>query len=109
MTDEMRSSISLDLGLKLGNANRGRLPTAFPYANGAAFNSYELQHEAKCLPSTRIDLLRSVIHGPTALRASASSGSTVIAGAGKSTIARTVAQNFERSASTSGELLEKAW
>jgi hypothetical protein len=61
MTDEMRSSISLDLGLKLGNANRGRLPTAFPYANGAAFNSYELQHEAKCLPSTRIDLLRSVI------------------------------------------------
>jgi hypothetical protein len=37
----MRSFISLKLGLKLGNAEQDRLLTTLPYADTAAFNSYE--------------------------------------------------------------------
>ena len=50
MTDEVGSSISLELGLKLENAEQDHLLTTLPYADGTAFNFYERQHEANCLP-----------------------------------------------------------
>jgi hypothetical protein len=57
----MRSFISLEVGLKLGNAEKDHLVTTLPCADGAVFNSYERQHEAKCLPNARVDLLHSAM------------------------------------------------
>ena len=66
-----------------------------PVAEGASFDSYRLQHEATCLPGTRAELLDQI-------QAWSNNSAKHIwwlsggAGAGKSTIARTVAASFAR-------------
>jgi len=66
-----------------------------PIAEGASFDSFDNQHGEKCLPDTRSDLRRQVADW-----AEASDGKCIfwlngMAGTGKSTIARTVAQSFD--------------
>src|SRR5690242_5930826 len=64
-----------------------------PTAKGAAFDSHADEHHARCHPGTRVDLLNQInewADGP---------GECIfwlngMAGTGKSTISRTVAQNF---------------
>ncbi|KAH8425539.1 ATP-binding protein [Aspergillus melleus] len=65
-----------------------------PFAKGAFFDSFEDQHEDKCLPGTRIELLQQVQDwGRFSDRHIFwLSG---MAGTGKSTIARTVARTFK--------------
>ncbi|KAA8642420.1 uncharacterized protein ATNIH1004_011364 [Aspergillus tanneri] len=63
-------------------------------AEGALYNSYVNQHEDFCLPDTRTDLQRQILEWAK------SDGKFIfwlngMAGTGKSTIARTVAQSFE--------------
>ncbi|PYH88865.1 hypothetical protein BO71DRAFT_435338 [Aspergillus ellipticus CBS 707.79] len=65
-----------------------------PYAKGAAFNSREREHEPFCLDGTRVDILKTIAEWadtPT---------KSILwlngwAGTGKSTIARTVAREFD--------------
>lgn len=63
-------------------------------AQGAEFNSYQNQHEPRCHPSTRVDIIRDVktwaIHA-TDQRLYWLSG---LAGTGKSIIARTIAHHL---------------
>ncbi|KAF8537845.1 putative WD-repeat protein [Trichophaea hybrida] len=65
-----------------------------PYANGAAFNSRLWEHESLCLRDTRVDLLEQIkmwskdSHWPYIFWLNG------IAGTGKSTIARTVANTW---------------
>ncbi|KAF8542372.1 hypothetical protein BDD12DRAFT_802967 [Trichophaea hybrida] len=62
--------------------------------DGAAFNSRLWEHESQCLPDTRVDLLQQIItwsKDPTGACIFWLNG---IAGAGKSTIARTVARTW---------------
>ncbi|KAL4783825.1 hypothetical protein BJX76DRAFT_348278 [Aspergillus varians] len=65
-----------------------------PSADDALFDSYKDQHEAKCLAGTRTDLLRQVKDWGRSsdIHIFWLSG---MAGTGKSTIARTVAQSFK--------------
>lgn len=65
-----------------------------PRAAGAAFNSYERQHEASCLPGTRVELLRSVMEWADGASDQCIFWLRGMAGTGKSTIARTAAQAF---------------
>ncbi|KAI9766575.1 MAG: hypothetical protein M1839_004873 [Geoglossum umbratile] len=64
------------------------------HANGAAFNSRLWEHEPRCLPETRVDLIQQVMtwsedpNGPCIFWLNG------MAGTGKSTIARTVARIF---------------
>ncbi|MCJ1346290.1 hypothetical protein MMC31_004505, partial [Peltigera leucophlebia] len=63
------------------------------YADGAAFNSHYRVNEPKCVPNTRVDLLRKLQEW------NVDSGKHIfwlsgMAGMGKSTIARTVAYEF---------------
>jgi hypothetical protein len=65
-----------------------------PSAEGAAFSSYRDEHEPRCHPDTRIGLLRQIrewVQDPQGKCIFWLSG---MAGTGKSTISRTVAQYF---------------
>ncbi|KAI3541257.1 hypothetical protein CSPX01_07616 [Colletotrichum filicis] len=65
-----------------------------PMAQGAEFDSYENQHEPRCHPSTRVDILRDIetwAPHATGPRLYWLSG---LAGTGKSIIARTIAHEF---------------
>ena len=85
MTNNSRSLL-----LKIDD--RGELDR-LPLAEGAAFDSYHRQHEAKCLPDTRVDVLNQ-------LQEWCQNDKTCIfwlsgmAGTGKSTVARTIAADL---------------
>ena len=100
--DELQRGIMLDVDHKIDIVTRStqsihqkldlaRLPTAA----GASFDSHMEEHNAICLPETRTELLQLV-------REWASNGTKPIfwlsgmAGTGKSTIARTIAQSFAK-------------
>jgi len=90
----VNSSITLGIDKKLDQAQQDRLLGALPCVEAAAFNSYDNQHERKCLLDTRVDLLRQVTEW-----ADSSSNQSIfwlngMAGTGKSTIARTITDQF---------------
>lgn len=65
-----------------------------PSEHDAAFDSHRDEHELRCFPKTRVDLLQEIVEW-----AKDSSGKCIfwlngMAGTGKSTISRTVAQSF---------------
>ncbi|KAF1978708.1 hypothetical protein BU23DRAFT_449943 [Bimuria novae-zelandiae CBS 107.79] len=68
--------------------------TRLPIASGASFDSYTEEHNARCLPNTRTELLKTIGEW-----ANNKDGKTIfwlcgMAGTGKSTIARTAARRF---------------
>jgi hypothetical protein len=65
-----------------------------PCVHDAAFDHYDRQHEPKCLPETRVDLLRSVMEWADGTTNRCIFWLNGMAGTGKSTIARTIAQQF---------------
>ncbi|KIW36652.1 uncharacterized protein PV06_11164 [Exophiala oligosperma] len=65
-----------------------------PVAIGAAFNSYQDELDARCLPGTRVDLLQSIDDWSNQDRSEPIFWLSGMAGTGKSTISRTVAQTF---------------
>ncbi|KAF8534301.1 WD40-repeat-containing domain protein [Trichophaea hybrida] len=65
-----------------------------PCADGAAFNSRLWEHEAQCLPETRVDLLKHIITWSQDPSGACIFWLSGIAGTGKSTIARTVAHTW---------------
>ncbi|KAF2185167.1 vegetative incompatibility protein HET-E-1 [Zopfia rhizophila CBS 207.26] len=67
-----------------------RLPTA----KGAAFNSHMEEHNAKCLPNTRTELQHHIMEWAKDRNGKSIFWLNGMAGTGKSTIARTVAQSF---------------
>ncbi|KAI0543543.1 vegetative incompatibility protein HET-E-1 [Xylaria curta] len=65
-----------------------------PVAEGAAFDSRAEEHNARCYPNTRVDLLHQIESWATDPNGKAIFWLNGIAGTGKSTISRTVAQHF---------------
>lgn len=65
-----------------------------PCVHDAGFDHYDRQHEPKCLPETRVDVLRSVMEWADGATDRCIFWLNGMAGTGKSTIARTVAQRF---------------
>ncbi|KAF2474193.1 vegetative incompatibility protein HET-E-1, partial [Lindgomyces ingoldianus] len=82
-----QTGLILDLSQKLDLA---KLPTA----KGASFNSHNEEHNARCLPNTRITLLRDIAEWARSEDSKPIFWLSGMAGTGKSTIARTVAQSF---------------
>ena len=62
--------------------------------DAAAFNSYDHQHERKCLRDTRVDILRLVTEWVDGTSTKCIFWLNGMAGTGKSTIARTLASHF---------------
>ncbi|OHF03755.1 pfs domain-containing protein [Colletotrichum orchidophilum] len=63
-------------------------------AKGAEFDSYQNQHEARCHPNTRVNVLREIEHWAHELRGQRIYWLSGMAGTGKSVIARTVAHSL---------------
>ena len=68
---------------------------SLPIAEGASYDSYDNQHEDICLPETRIELLRQVTEWSESPDSECIFWLNGMAGTGKSTIARTVAQSLK--------------
>ncbi|KAJ5107290.1 hypothetical protein N7456_003965 [Penicillium angulare] len=66
-----------------------------PIAEGASYDSYENQHGEKCLPETRTELRRQVTDWAEDFDSKLIFWLNGMAGTGKSTIARTLAQIFK--------------
>jgi type II secretory pathway predicted ATPase ExeA len=67
---------------------------ALPAAIGASFNSHNEEHNARCLPNTRTELLDEITTWAQNEDGKSIFWLSGMAGTGKSTIARTVAQSF---------------
>jgi hypothetical protein len=65
-----------------------------PCAEGAAFDSFEDEHQARCHPDTRIELLRHIENWADDPHGKSIYWLSGLAGTGKSTISRTIAQSF---------------
>jgi hypothetical protein len=65
-----------------------------PIAQGACYNSRDEEHNARCLPNTRTELLDDITTWAQNKDGKPIFWLTGMAGTGKSTIARTVAQSF---------------
>jgi hypothetical protein len=65
-----------------------------PVAIGASFNSHNEEHNARCLPDTRTELLNEITTWANNKDGKSIFWLSGMAGTGKSTIARTVAQSF---------------
>ncbi|KAI1174792.1 vegetative incompatibility protein HET-E-1 [Nemania sp. FL0916] len=65
-----------------------------PVAEGAAFDSRAEEHNARCYPDTRVDLLRQISSWTEDTDAQAIFWLNGIAGTGKSTISRSIAQKL---------------
>jgi hypothetical protein len=65
-----------------------------PSVEAAAFDSHRDELDARCHPGTREDLLRESGNGPRTRRGKCMFWLNGMAGTGKSTISRTVAQSF---------------
>lgn len=65
-----------------------------PVAEGASFDSLAQEHNRTCLPNTRVELLRKIANWAKDPVAESIFWLNGMAGTGKSTISRTVAQSF---------------
>ncbi|KAK4646181.1 hypothetical protein QC761_0040130 [Podospora bellae-mahoneyi] len=65
-----------------------------PIANDAAFDSHADEHDARCHPETRTDLLKDIKEWAGSPKGEGIFWLNGMAGTGKSTISRTVAQSF---------------
>ena len=63
-----------------------------PCANGATFNSRIWEHDPRCLPETRVDLLEQIMTWSENPNSACIFWLNGMAGTGKSTVARTVAR-----------------
>ena len=65
-----------------------------PVAKGAAFDSHDEEHNATCLPDTRVQLLRDIHKWADDIEGKCIFWLNGMAGTGKSTVSRTVARSF---------------
>jgi hypothetical protein len=65
-----------------------------PIAAGASFNSHNEEHNARCLPNTRTELLDEITRWANNKDGKSIFWLSGMAGTGKSTIARTIAESF---------------
>ena len=70
--------------------------TKLPVATGASFNAHAEEHNARCLPNTRTDLLQAIADWANNKDSKPIFWLCGMAGTGKSTIARTTAESFNK-------------
>ncbi|KAH8750139.1 hypothetical protein F5883DRAFT_225734 [Diaporthe sp. PMI_573] len=91
-TQNISASLQIDQTLILVNLDQRSILDKLPTASGASFDSYAEERNPTCLPGTRVDLLEQIytwVDEPTTLAVFWLNG---MAGTGKSTISRTVAE-----------------
>jgi hypothetical protein len=82
------------VGKKTDNLHQKIDLAKLPVAKGASFDSHMEEHNAKCLPNTRVELLHEITEWAKDRNGKPIFWLNGMAGTGKSTIARTIAQSF---------------
>ncbi|KAF4961378.1 hypothetical protein FSARC_10194 [Fusarium sarcochroum] len=98
------AGILVDLDDRAEAEQQRNILDKLPYVSDAAFDSHAEEHNPTCLPETRVDLLKEVndwINDPHAKTVFWLNG---MAGTGKSTISRTLAQSLSRTQQTENRL-----
>lgn len=83
-----------DLHRKTDNLHQKIDLAKLPIAKGASFDSHMEEHNPRCLENTRVELQRHIAEWATDRNGKSIFWLNGMAGTGKSTIARTVAQSF---------------
>jgi hypothetical protein len=76
-------------------SRRRKVFDKLPYAEGSSFDASVAEHDAKCHPKTRVDLLRQIIEWADGSSEECIFWLNGMAGTGKSTISRTIAHRFK--------------
>jgi hypothetical protein len=79
---------------RISIAEQERCLSKLPNAPQVAFNSFDKQHDPICLPQTSVDLLQEIMVWADGLDGRCIFWLNGLAGTGKSTIARTIAQKY---------------
>ncbi|KAK6351685.1 hypothetical protein TWF718_004835 [Orbilia javanica] len=85
-------ALTIDQVVQLRNVNRKLDFAGLPFADGAAYGSFEDQHQPECLPNTRVQLLKDIGEWVEDPRGKCVFWLSGVAGTGKSTISRTIAR-----------------
>ncbi|KAI9868485.1 MAG: hypothetical protein M1813_005929 [Trichoglossum hirsutum] len=97
--DQMRLMFDLDQKMNIANQTTNNIYqklnlAKLPIAKGASFDSHTEEHNARCLPNTRTELLHHIRKWAKDKDGKPIFWLSGMAGTGKSTIARTIAQSF---------------
>ncbi|KAF5851816.1 hypothetical protein GGP41_000555 [Bipolaris sorokiniana] len=87
-------ALQVDQTVVVFNIDQKLVLAKLPIAIGASFNSHNEEHNARCLPKTRTELLDEITTWANDKDGKSIFWLSGMAGTGKSTIARTVAQSF---------------
>ncbi|KAL2193874.1 hypothetical protein P885DRAFT_71872 [Corynascus similis CBS 632.67] len=94
--DAFTAALQIDQAAEVLDIGRKIDLTMLPVASDAAFDSYAEEHNARCHPDTRTELLRQIQEWANDPQAESIFWLNGMAGTGKSTISRTVATSFAR-------------
>ncbi|KAK3305090.1 uncharacterized protein B0T15DRAFT_188479 [Chaetomium strumarium] len=94
--DAFTAALQIDQAAEILDIGRKIDLTMFPVASGAAFDSHAEEHNARCHPDTRTELLRQIQEWANDPQAESIFWLNGMAGTGKSTISRTVATSFAK-------------
>ncbi|KAK3990707.1 vegetative incompatibility protein HET-E-1 [Cladorrhinum sp. PSN332] len=92
--DTLSAGLAVDQATEVLNFGQTFVLSKLPIANDAAFDSYADEHDARCHPKTRTDLLKDIKEWAGSPEGKGIFWLNGMAGTGKSTISRTVAQSF---------------
>ncbi|KAK4033059.1 vegetative incompatibility protein HET-E-1 [Parachaetomium inaequale] len=92
--DTLSAGLAVDGVTQVLDVGQTFVLSKLPTANDAAFDSHADEHDARCLPDTRVDLQREIITWADDPHGKCIFWLKGMAGTGKSTISRTVAQSF---------------
>ncbi|KAF3315864.1 hypothetical protein TWF173_003061 [Orbilia oligospora] len=88
-------ALAIDQLIQIQKVSRKLNFGALPTAEGAEYGSFKDQHEPKCLPNTRVQLLKDIKNWVEDPQGHCIFWLNGVAGTGKSTISRTVAKQLE--------------
>ncbi|KAB8293705.1 hypothetical protein EYC80_009191 [Monilinia laxa] len=87
-------SLQVDQEVQILNIHQNNVLDKLRYVNNAAFDSHDEEHNARCYQGTRAELLRHIYSWASDRDSKCIFWLNGMAGTGKSTISRTVAQNL---------------
>ncbi|KAI5863467.1 hypothetical protein GGS23DRAFT_567180 [Durotheca rogersii] len=95
-TETVSLALQVDQTTVILNLVQKTVLSRLPIADGAAFDSHAEEHNPTCYPGTRVDLLREISQWAGDTEGKPIFWLNGMAGTGKSTISRTVAQSFSK-------------
>ncbi|KAK3192426.1 hypothetical protein K4F52_001639 [Lecanicillium sp. MT-2017a] len=95
-TQTISLALQVDQTGILLNIDQKMVLDRLPVAEGAFFDSHAEEHNPTCLPTTRVELLQQISEWADSPRPEAVFWLNGMAGTGKSTMSRTVAQSFAK-------------